>query len=253
MRASVRVVVAILVALVVAIVWFGRARVSEEFGQETSANTPIATTDEASSSRRTASSDQQKPAPQNAKHERLAPPSEDARTAISSLPVAEDADQHAAREASAAAHKRLLPPVIESAGEDVEAVNEEQPNGFLSLSRISCEFEGGYNNGFIWEGKLQSGTASWQAGPIVYEAIDAERGTAQMIGSAGATGSLRGHADVQVAATSNRVEFLSNLENGHFVLTTVFGQLNEQGRYIAVMSRHEGGGHYGSQFLGSCE
>jgi hypothetical protein len=94
--------------------------------------------------------------------------------------------------------------------------------------------------------------ASWQGGPIVYDVIDAEGGTAQMIGSAGATGSMDGQADAQVASGADRIEFLSRLDNGHLVFTTVFGRLDESDRHIAVMSRHEGGNYLGSQFRGSC-
>jgi hypothetical protein len=47
------------------------------------------------------------------------------------------------------------------------------------------------------------------------------------------------------------------LSSGGIVLTTVFGESRENGRYVAVMSRHEGQrsqgiGTYGAQFLGFC-
>lgn len=138
---------------------------------------------------------------------------------------------------------------------DAKTTNGADQNALLQQTRITCEFETGYNNGFVWEGKLTSSGAAWQGGPLTYDAIDAEAGTAQLIGGEGATGSTEGHADTRVAAEATRVEFLSTLANGNLVLTTICNDRDEQGRRIAVMSRHEdssGAGAYGSQFLGSC-
>lgn len=131
----------------------------------------------------------------------------------------------------------------------------DQKKPVLQQTRITCEFATGYNNGLVWEGKLTSGSAAWQGGPLTYDAIDAEAGTAQLLGSESATGSMEGHADTRVAVGATRVEFLSTLANAQLVLTTVFSERDEQGRYIAVMSRHEGpsgAGIFGSQFLGWC-
>ncbi len=151
------------------------------------------------------------------------------------------------------AYANLLPSGAkraDAANDDVSS-EDEPVAAFEGVGRFDCEFSDGYNSAF-WEGKLQSMTASWQGGPIVYDSIDADGGKAQMIGSSGATGSLKGQADAQVASAVDRIEFLSRLENGHLVFTTVFGRRDEAGRYIAVMSRHEGGNYLGSQFRGFC-
>lgn len=139
--------------------------------------------------------------------------------------------------------------------EDAKVANASDQNTLVQQTRITCEFASGYNNGFFWEGKLTSGSAAWQGGPLTYDVIDAEAGTAQLFGSVGATGSMEGQAEAHVAVAANRAEFLSTLPNGHVVLTTVFNERDEQGRHIAVMSRHEGArgpGIFGSQFLGWC-
>lgn len=140
-------------------------------------------------------------------------------------------------------------------GPDVKKTNGADQKTLQQQTRITCEFETGYNNGFVWEGKLTSGSAAWQGGPLIYDAIDGEAGTAQLLGGEGVTHSTDGHADARVAIGSNRVEFLSTLANGSVLFTTVFNERDEQGRLIAVMSRHEGlsgTDAYGSQFLGRC-
>jgi hypothetical protein len=43
------------------------------------------------------------------------------------------------------------------------------------------------------------------------------------------------------------------LPNRAFVAVTIFDELDNVGRHIAVMSRHEGFFEFGSQFLGTCE
>ena len=151
-------------------------------------------------------------------------------------------------------YARLLPPGATRSNSANDAVSNEDESApaFKGVSRFDCEFSEGHNTAMFWDGKLQSGGASWQGGPVVYDSIDADGGIAQMIGSAGATGSLKGQAEAQVASAADRIEFLSRLENGHLIFTTVFGRRDDAGRYIAVMSRHEGGNNLGSQFRGSC-
>jgi hypothetical protein len=43
------------------------------------------------------------------------------------------------------------------------------------------------------------------------------------------------------------------LESRGFVAVTIFDEIDNVGRHIAVMSRHEGFFEYSSQFLGTCE
>jgi hypothetical protein len=72
-------------------------------------------------------------------------------------------------------------------------------------------------------------------------------------GTPGVTGSPRGEAKVQVATEGTRVFLSGFLENGGFVVVTIFDELDNVGRHIAVMSRHESVFSYASQFLGTCE
>jgi len=254
MRASVRIVMGALAALLATVVWLGRDRqetpdskadVSESIVHTTSA--PASNTSRTQTAQFVRHADSQR-------EKRVTPAPEEPGT-TSSVPT-QDAQPVRAAVPTATAHKVLMPQTAASAEEDAEGSDKPDPSELQKLNRISCEFTDGFNNGFLWEGKLQQGGASWQGGPIVYEMIDPENGTAQMIGNAGATGSLEGRADARVMSRPNRVEFLSDLKNEELVLTTVYAQPHERGGYIAIMSRHEGRNgqfsSHGSQFIGSC-
>ncbi len=255
MRASVRLVLGALAAVLVAVVWFGRERqqpsgskadVSERAVDAKSAQaTNVSRTQPAQIVSHVASE----------REEHITSESEEQGTTTSVR--TQEADPALASSATANAHKILMLQTPATAEENAETSDEPEMSDLQKLNRISCDFTDGFNNGFVWEGKLQQGGASWQGGPIVYDMIDPENGTAQMIGNPGVTGSLEGRADARVLSRSNRLEFLSDLKHGQLVLTTVYGQLHERGGYIAIMSRHEGQNgpfsSYGSQFIGSCK
>jgi hypothetical protein len=254
MRLSVRVVLGALAVLLVGVVWFGRERLDPSEPEAHVAESMVnATSAQASNASRT------EPAQivshvDREREEHITSQAEEQGTTTSV--GAQQADPPLTTAATATAHKILMPRPVASAEEDTEASDEPELSELQELNRISCDFTDGFNNGFVWEGKLQQGSASWQGGPIVYDMIDPENGTAQMVGNPGATGSLEGRADARVMSRPHRLEFLSDLKNGQLVLTSVYGQLHERGGYIAVMSRHEGQNgpfsSYGSQFIGSC-
>jgi hypothetical protein len=254
MRASVRFVLGVFAALLAAVVWFGRDRLEpSESGANIAESRVNATSAQPSAVSRTQPV-QIASHPASEPEQHMTPEAEEQGSPTTVR--AQEADAPLRILATATAHKVLMPQIAPSNEEDAEASEKPAFSELQKLNRISCDFTDGFNNGFVWEGKLQQGGASWQGGPIVYEMIDPENGTAQMIGNAGATGSLEGRADARVMSRPNRVEFLSDLKNGQLVLTTVYAQQDERGGHIAVMSRHEGQNgpfsSYGSQFIGSC-
>jgi hypothetical protein len=126
--------------------------------------------------------------------------------------------------------------------------------GLLESLRISCDFGAGNNTGLRF-GELLTvgGGAQWQGGLIVFDLTDASTGTALMKGNPGATGSPSGEAKVQVTTEGTRVFLSGFLENRAYVMFTIYDELDNVGRHIAVMSRHERSFSYASQFLGTCE
>jgi hypothetical protein len=124
----------------------------------------------------------------------------------------------------------------------------------LDSLRVSCDFRAGNNTG-LRQGDVLTvgGGAQWQGGLILYDFIDAGASGARMTGNPGATGSPTGEAKVEVRTEGTRVVLSGFLENGAFVVVTIFDELDNVGRHIAVMSRHERSFSYASQFLGTCE
>jgi hypothetical protein len=123
----------------------------------------------------------------------------------------------------------------------------------INAVRISCEFNLGA--GALWKnGRVTVGSAAWQGGPIMYDQITMADGTAMMLGSEGATGSNTGEVKVRAAATRTGLHFSSFVPRGDLISTTVFAALDEEQRFIAVMSTHATEfNHNSSQFHGVCD
>ena len=95
---------------------------------------------------------------------------------------------------------------------------------------------------------------AYQGGPISYESIDVDSGTARMTGSEGATGSLEGALDVRATATRAGLHFSAFNSRGELLVTTVFGAVDKQGRHLAVMTTHGTRATDGSfQTYGTCD
>jgi len=89
---------------------------------------------------------------------------------------------------------------------------------------------------------------------IVYDLLDSGAGEARMSGSPGATGTPTGETKVQVRISGTRLTFLGELPDGVLVVTTIYPELDDVGRHVAVMSRHEQASFtYAGQFLGTCQ
>jgi hypothetical protein len=137
---------------------------------------------------------------------------------------------------------------------DGDLSTSDPATNLLDSARISCDFGAGNNTGTrIGDVLTVSGGAQWQGGLILYDFTDAGAGTARMTGSVGATGSPNGETEVQVMTEGTRVFLSGFLQNRAYVVVTIFDELDNVGRHIAVMSRHEDRLTYASQFLGTCE
>lgn len=201
------------------------------------------------------------------------PPPETARDATPTREVLEAVEQHSAPAAatSSAETRGPLPagnpivadaPPSNSPGTRTDLPNrrDDDPRGaapaarLLDSPRISCDFGAGNNTGLRF-GELLTvgGGAQWNGDPILYDLTDASAGTAKMIGDAAATGSPSSETKVQVTTEGTRVFLSGFLENRGYVMVTIYDELDNVGRHIAVMSRHEGTFSYASQFLGTCE
>jgi len=95
---------------------------------------------------------------------------------------------------------------------------------------------------------------AYQGGPISYDSIDIDSGTARMTGSEGATGSLDGELDVRVTATRAGLHFSAFNSRGELLVTTVFGAVDKHRRHLAVMATHGTNAWDGSfQVYGACD
>ena len=170
-------------------------------------------------------------------------------------------------DAAAPAATERNPIVSDLPPRDLPVTRTELPNrrdGDLSASmpaaallgslRITCDFGAGNNTGTrVGDTLTIGGGAQWVGGPLVYDFVNATAGAARLTGSVGATGSPTGEATMQVSTEGSRVMLSGFLANRAFVAVTIFDELDNVGRHIAVMSRHEDRFTYASQFLGTCE
>ena len=121
----------------------------------------------------------------------------------------------------------------------------------LNSSSIGCTF--GAGNSAEWPGgKIRIGTSAWQGGPVDFDAVNIEAGTAQMTGS-GVT--RMGSAPIAVTAvpTDSGLNFSGVVGHGTLVAITVFSALDAGGHHIAVMSSHGLTGLESAQFYGTCD
>ena len=110
----------------------------------------------------------------------------------------------------------------------------------LSDTQIVCEFR------------------SWKGGPLVIDLIDYfGPGTARMTGALSAP---EREFVVRMVPTAAGLHFFGLTSNGNFLAVTIFGVLDELGRYVAVRSSHQGSitvnsrtsGYWGTQWYGGC-
>jgi hypothetical protein len=119
---------------------------------------------------------------------------------------------------------------------------------------VSCQFDPGYSV-LVGSGAFtMMGTANWQGGVIGFDVIEPETGRTTMSGSAGATGSSNGTAEMLMTKSNAGVSFSGVVPNGDMIVTTLFSERNSHGAYLAVMSTHgAANGHGAQQFYGACD
>jgi hypothetical protein len=121
----------------------------------------------------------------------------------------------------------------------------------LNSSSIGCTFSAG--NSAEWPGgKIRIGTSAWQGGPVDFDAVNIDAGTAQMTGS-GVT--RMGSASIAVTAvpTDSGLKFSGVVGHGTLVVITIFSALDVGSHHIAVMSTHGLTGLESAQFYGTCD
>ena len=133
------------------------------------------------------------------------------------------------------------------------AADKDPLANLLNSMKISCRFAPG-NGAWLREDNISMYELAYQGGPISYDSIDIDSGTARMTGSEGATGSLEGALDVRATATSAGLHFSAFNSRGELLVTTVFGAVDKHGRHLAVMTTHGTRAWDGSfQIYGACD
>jgi hypothetical protein len=121
----------------------------------------------------------------------------------------------------------------------------------LDSANIRCTF--GPGNGGTWpQGKLTVGDAAWQGGPVDFQSIDYDAGTAQMLGNVAR--SRAGQVPVIVSTTNSGLNFTGTAGNGTLTVITMFSSFDNAGHHTAVLSMHDGQhGMDTAQFYGFCD
>jgi hypothetical protein len=116
---------------------------------------------------------------------------------------------------------------------------------------VRCIF--GPGNGGHWpDGKLTVGGAAWQGGPVDFQSISYDAGTALMVGLVAR--SPVGEVPVTVTRSDSDITFTGRAANGTLAVISVFGNVDSSGHRTAVMSLHDGKYQLDiAQFYGDCD
>jgi hypothetical protein len=116
---------------------------------------------------------------------------------------------------------------------------------------IRCIF--GPGNGGSWpNGKLTVGGAAWQGGPIDFQSINYDAGTAQMVGQV--TRSPGGEVPATITTSDADVTFTGRAANRTLAIVSMFAKFDGAGHHTAVLSMHDGEHELDiAQFYGSCD
>jgi hypothetical protein len=121
------------------------------------------------------------------------------------------------------------------------------PADLVQARSLRCEFGPGAT------ADLRSASPSFELspggmrGPMDFDSISIAQGTARFLGN-------NASVDVGVAIYGSTMNFFEFTTNGSFIVTTVFPNQTQTGRFPAVMSRHVSivGQPLPSQWAGSC-
>jgi len=135
---------------------------------------------------------------------------------------------------------------------DAAAASRAPLKQLLEAFRIDCQYGPGF--GGRWpKGELLPHGAAWQGGPITFDTIDLEAGTALLKNSSGLTRTLDGELEVRVHPTHTGLHFTVFAPGGELIVASVYGALDAQRRNSAVVSFHGPHlEHESAQFYGSC-
>lgn len=140
--------------------------------------------------------------------------------------------------------------VAESAQPAASSNQAPTLDDLLGSANIRCTF--GPGNGGSWpQGKLTVGDAAWQGGPVDFQSIDYDAGTAQMLGNVAR--SRVGQVPVTVSTTNSGLNFTGTAANGTPTVVTMFSRFDNAGHHTAVLSMHDGQGMDTAQFYGVCD
>ena len=114
-----------------------------------------------------------------------------------------------------------------------------------------CEFSAGAG-GYWPHGKVLAHGAAWQGGPLEFEAINLVDQTAVMTRNPWTTATPEG-TPLRATATNSGLHLSGFKTDGELIAVTVFGTLDSDSRYRAVVSLHGTKlDHESAQFYGWC-
>jgi hypothetical protein len=116
---------------------------------------------------------------------------------------------------------------------------------------VRCIF--GPGNGGHWpDGKLTVGGAAWQGGPVDFQSINYDAGTAVMVGQV--TRTPTGEVPATITTSDSDITFTGRAANGTLAVVSIFGEVDNSGHHTAVMSLHDGKYELDiAQFYGACD
>jgi hypothetical protein len=141
--------------------------------------------------------------------------------------------------------------VAESAQSAASSAQAPTLDDLLDSANIRCTF--GPGNGGSWpQGKLTVGDAAWQGGPVDFQSIDYDAGTAQMLGNVAR--SRAGLVPVTVSRTNSGLNFTGTAANGTLTVVSMFSRFDSAAHHTAVLSMHDGPHDLDTaQFYGVCD
>ena len=121
----------------------------------------------------------------------------------------------------------------------------------LNSMSAYCQFDAGA--GGMWpHGRVMAHTAAWQGGPLEFDAINLVEQTTQMTRNPWQTDTAEG-TPLRVTASNSGLHFSGIKPDGELIAVTVFGALDSDQRYRAVVSLHGTRlDHESAQFYGWC-
>jgi hypothetical protein len=169
--------------------------------------------------------------------------------------MAQPAPHSPASDAGATDPAAMQNAVVGLAGGKLDAQNRAVApplDKLLASMSAYCTLDAGA--GGQWpQGRILAHTAAWQGGPLEFDAINLVDQTAQLTRHPWAVASADSAISLSVTATNSGLHFSGFEPNGELLVMTVFGTLDSEARYRAVLSLHGTKlDHESAQFYGWC-